>query len=442
LFDISERFASRKEAIEDVPSKVLRERAERTKFVKKTNVTLKKPHNYGWRFPLIRFNKHFHRELKNLINDDRMEDFDARWDLLYKVGKHPSPETVEIVVDFYSRKNRVSEIPPIIKLLENDTYKLTRNTFYFHSVAHIRNNDLDQAEKVLQHLKTVYPEETKYHVRVYGAYISYFWRTQDRERLASAIEELESENLDHLSELEKHRYFTDLLTEIPVEYLREEPETFISILSPLGENNVYDFLAYRFASEGLTDDVKAIIGGMEENNTEVTAEVYDSLILSYIKNNQLDEALQVLENMRQNRMQICLESYCDIIRKCIDQKRDEEVHKLLSEVKLSNCEPTAPYTLTALTKFFAEKGDYAKAKKYWYLARDNSALTNPADSHPTIALTAKESHGTAFEMYTYLSENFTVPLPETFDAIIAAYKENNLSYYARVLEQHKFRSYN
>lgn len=92
-------------------------------------------------------------------------------------------------------------------------------------------------------------------------------------------------------------------------------------------------------------------------------------------------------------------------------------------------------------KYYAEKGETALAKKYWNRAKMLHALLNPADSHLTISLVAQNNYADALEMYDTLNKNHVTPLPETFDVVAKSLQQEGMEKQARVVEQHKFRSY-
>jgi len=74
-------------------------------------------------------------------------------------------------------------------------------------------------------------------------------------------------------------------------------------------------------------------------------------------------------------------------------------------------------------------------------SQSTGALTNPEHSHKAIALLAEYSPPQAYEMFLQLHHNHVIPLEETFNVLINAYKGIDLVSEAKHLEQHKFRSY-
>jgi len=117
------------------------------------------------------------------------------------------------------------------------------------------------------------------------------------------------------------------------------------------------------------------------------------------------------------------------------------IEKFLAELQLAGCEPSDGYTAVALSKYYARRQDGKNAKKYWFMAKEKFALLDPADSHPTILLMTTYDPSTALDMFNHLAELRVVPLRKTFNVLIESHKKRNLHRQAKILEQHRFRSF-
>lgn len=259
-FPIITQNRYKKELVIDEPTKLFREKARRKKYFKKTNKETGRPYNYYWRYPLLRFNKHYHTELENLIKSDQIAEVDKRFKLLRQIGKHPSPHVVEMLSGVYVRKNRVNEVYDLMKTLDDDTHKITRNTFRNLAVGHFRNNDLEKVESAFDSLLKTYPEANKYNSSVFGAHLAYLYRTKDEEKFSFWLDQYKIYSTQMGENQNNENDFGEFLKEIPLDMLEERFDLFFSLLSEFNnESTSYDLLAYRFASEGSLKGVESII---------------------------------------------------------------------------------------------------------------------------------------------------------------------------------------
>merc|ERR1712137_1080303 len=278
----------KQDEVEDIQTKLIREKATRKKYNKKTNQALGRPYNYAWRFPTLRFNKALHDEMRILIKDQRWEQLNDRWTLLRKIGKHPTPHTVEMLVDALSQSQQVDRAPEIIQTLENDTNRITPNTWRHLAAGYLRANQLDRALEAITSLTEEYPNHLPHDARTYGAFISYFMRHGEEESIQQWIEEFQQREQKFVNPQD----LLDFLQEFSPELLRERESHIINLL-----------LAYRFALSACVDETRAILEKAKsqegDENQQALSEIYDSLILAQTKSGQLDQALATLEEMRQ-----------------------------------------------------------------------------------------------------------------------------------------------
>lgn len=321
----------KQDEVEDIQTKLIREKATRKKYNKKTNQALGRPYNYAWRFPTLRFNKALHDEMRVLIKDQRWDQLNERWTLLRKIGKHPTPHTVEMLVDALAQSQQVDRAPAVIQTLDNDTNRITANTWRHLAAGYLQANQLEQALEAINSLTNEYPDELPHDARTYGSFVSYFMRHGEQENAQTWMKEFQ----------EREQKFVDprdllaFVQEFSPELLRERESDIIELLASTGvdQSTLYDVLAYRFALAGCVDDVRGILEKVKSQESgQDQAEIYDSLILAQTKSGQLDDALSTLDEMRQQGMEICVASYNDILRYCAEQKRDEDVQRILYEM--------------------------------------------------------------------------------------------------------------
>jgi len=282
--------------VEDMPTKMFREKAMRKKIKKASNPATGQEYSYAWRYDLLKCNKPVHGQLKNLLNDNRLEEFDERWRFLRLIGKHPSPHMVEILVEHYSHQNRIDEAIEAMDMLSNDLNKLTRDTFRHLAVAYIHIGNFEKVDETIAALHKVYPEANKYNERMYGALAANCWDAKDLEKASFWLNEFKKEEYKLTDQYNK------FLKEIPIKYLQDNTETFVDVLSGFkGEIGAYDFIAYRYASAGLVKNVQNLIKLMESKKLTVIPEIYDSLVSALLKKGRLDDALRVIDEMREKK---------------------------------------------------------------------------------------------------------------------------------------------
>lgn len=257
---VSKRFELQlsEENIEDVQQELIRKKATRKQYMKKTNKELGKPYSYAWRYPSLRFTKHFHAELKSLYDDGKYDELFARWSKLRAVGKHPSPFTVEFMVKAYTETNQSSMALEVLKTIENDTNNVTRNTFRYLAAGFIREGNFEGVDEAFRLFKNTYYDEdiVKYNGCVFGAYIAHFIKEGNEKELNSWLEKFKKEKYTHLKEYES------FLTELSSDYLRNNRNELVTLLGECGlENNIInDLITYQFAKRGLLEDVENQLG--------------------------------------------------------------------------------------------------------------------------------------------------------------------------------------
>merc|ERR1712137_603355 len=181
----------KQDEVEDIQTKLIREKATRKKYNKKTNQALGRPYNYAWRFPTLRFNKALHDEMRVLIKDQRWDQLNERWTLLRKIGKHPTPHTVEMLVDALAQSQQVDRAPAVIQTLDNDTNRITANTWRHLAAGYLQANQLEQALEAINSLTNEYPDELPHDARTYGSFVSYFMRHGEQENAQAWMKEFQ-----------------------------------------------------------------------------------------------------------------------------------------------------------------------------------------------------------------------------------------------------------
>jgi hypothetical protein len=315
-----------KAEVEDIQTKLIRQRATKKTYQKKTNQVLGRPYNYAWRFPTLRFNKQIHEELRVLISDQRYDELVERWTLLRKIGKHPSPYTVELMAEVLSKTGQTEEIPPIISILDNDTNRITPETWKHLNSGYLRENNPEAAQAALQKLTEDEDEKKAYSSRMIGAYYAHCVRqgvdvTAD-ERIEKGLSLLKEDTVE-----ERQQF----LSEIPSEYLRDHATAFSETLK-LDLSAVLEVVAHRFSEEARVEDVQSTLESFKSSKLPFTAELFDSLIVAQLKAKHLDQALATLEQAREMEMEVCVATYNDLIRACAKEDRGAEVERLMLEL--------------------------------------------------------------------------------------------------------------